>query len=203
MSKTLSEHRIGRATTCSMRVLFLMLAVLIGLAQAERAKACSCIRQTPAEGFADAEAVFSGRIAEVKPNPDSERGGFVITIEVLEAWKGVTEPIVKVSTAANSAICGYAFQVGRSYLVYASRDGGRPLRVSLCSRTQLLDEAKEDLKSLGKPSLRISSADEKAKKNAGDSGACAVAWGSGNEGTGLGALMAGLLAFLLRRRAQA
>ncbi len=179
-----------------MRVLLLLLAVLLGLAQAQQAKACSCIRQTPEEGFATADAVFSGTIAEVKPNPDSERGGFLVTIEVLEAWKGVTEPIVKVSTAANSAICGYAFQVGRSYLVYASRDGSRPLRVSLCSRTQLLDAAGEDLKSLGKPSVRISSADEKAKKSAADSGACAVAW-SGREGTGLGAAMAGLLLLAL------
>ena len=179
-------------------MLFFVLAVVFALTRAAQVEACSCIRETPAEGFARADAVFSGRIAEVKPNPDSGRGGFLVSIEVLEAWKGVTEPIVKVSTAANSAICGYAFQVGRSYLIYAVRDDGRPLRVSLCSRTQLLEEAREDLKSLGKPSLRIDDG-AKSKKGNGDSGGCTVARG-GQQSTGLSWLLAGLLGGWLLRR---
>lgn len=185
-----------------MRALLLLAAVLLGLVQADRAKACSCIRETPEEGFARAEAVFSGRIAEVAPNPDSERGGFQVTIEVFEVWKGASRPIVKVTTAASSAICGYAFQKGRSYLVYASRDGKRPLRVSLCSRTQLLEKAAEDLKSLGKPSVRMSAADTKSQKDedAGDSGACSLGWSSG-EDAGLGWLMSAVLAGLLWRGA--
>jgi hypothetical protein len=54
----------------------------------------------------------------------------------------------EVVTAVSSATCGYNFEVGKSYLVYAGTFDGK-LNVSLCSRTALIDQAGEDLQALG------------------------------------------------------
>jgi hypothetical protein len=71
-----------------------------------------------------------------------------VTFRVSKVWKGPISATLAVTTARSGASCGYEFESGRDYLVYAEgTDQG--LTVSLCSRTQRLSEADEDLAILG------------------------------------------------------
>jgi hypothetical protein len=114
------------------------------------ARACSCASDpdmTPEErdrlGTEAHDWVFVGRVEEVT-RPDSRDGGssgqaIPVTLSVYSATKGdVTNPM-EVWTASDGAMCGYHFEVGTAYKVFAYRPGeedGRPF-VSLCGPTRL------------------------------------------------------------------
>ncbi len=73
-----------------------------------------------------------------------------VTFRVSEAWKGAERETLDVETAITEASCGYPFDEGESYLVYASKgtnSGG--LEVALCGSTKPLSEADTDLAALG------------------------------------------------------
>jgi hypothetical protein len=80
-----------------------------------------------------------------------------VTLEVTTTWKGIAEKNVVVHTASDSAACGFNFEVGESYLVYAYRTGeegakDRTLATNICTRTRLAgDGAKDDIAELGPP----------------------------------------------------
>lgn len=138
---------------------------LVGLTQTSEAKACSCMKTSPAEGLSASYAVFTGKVTGVETNEDTKFGGLTIHLEVNKVWKGDVGEEVDVHTAANSAACGYSFAKGKTYLVYATRDEADPMRVSLCSRTALERDAKEDLDFLGDPKKTFddTSAQKKSK----------------------------------------
>ena len=71
-----------------------------------------------------------------------------ITFQVTRVWKGPEYRTLIVNTVRSAASCGYEFQAGQEYLVY-TRGTEDSLQASLCSRTQLLSIASEDLKALG------------------------------------------------------
>jgi hypothetical protein len=75
-----------------------------------------------------------------------------VTLKVEKWWKGGDKPEVTVSTAKHGATCGYGFQKGGKYLIYAHAPGkDKSLHVSLCSRTRTEKEAEKssDFKELG------------------------------------------------------
>jgi hypothetical protein len=105
----------------------------------------------PKDELALATAVFAGTVADVQlPGGvvQSSADPTQIILEVSQVWKGPEFTNLVVSTAQSSASCGFEFEFGRDYLVYASGDETN-LQVSLCSRTRLLDDAEEDLTELG------------------------------------------------------
>ncbi len=114
-----------------------------------RAAACSCMQQSPEDAAASADAIFEGRVVTVEAPAEGDQSTPVrVTVRVTQQWKGVTTEEVELTTAPNSAMCGYDFELDQVYLIYAyAEDGG--LGVSLCSRTQLADQADEDRTHLG------------------------------------------------------
>jgi hypothetical protein len=106
---------------------------------------------TPAEGLSSSHAVFTGEVTSIEPNRATPFGGLEVTFRVQRLWKGDAQAEIKVHTAGSSAACGYNFAKAGSYLVYAVRDDADPMRVSLCSRTTPIENAKDDLRFLGKP----------------------------------------------------
>lgn len=69
-------------------------------------------------------------------------------------WKGIKDKMVTVETGLGGGDCGYGFQEGESYLIYAYRTNGEdgkpgPLRTNICTRTRPLSKAKGDIKALG------------------------------------------------------
>lgn len=112
--------------------------------------ACSCVAPgTPQQELAQADAVFGATVTAVEAGPptalgDSRRVHFAVA----RVWKGALGAQTTVLTAASSASCGYEFQPGGEYLVYARLVEGQ-LQVSLCSRTQPAANAGADLAVLG------------------------------------------------------
>lgn len=98
------------------------------------ALACSCIPPEPVPTAVEsATRVFLGKVAQVE-----DRGTFqrVVRFDATEHFKGSPVDTIELVTAAHGAMCGYPFQAGLAYVVYAHGDEG-DLRVSSCSRTTL------------------------------------------------------------------
>jgi len=121
--------------------------LLVGLV-VRSAAACSCAPPPPPKQALEAAvAVFSGKVVEIKPG-DQPFAPKQVTFEVNRSFKGVDGGRVSVTTAADSAMCGYAFQQGKSYLVYCYGEK-KSLSTNICTRTRNIETAGEDLKELG------------------------------------------------------
>jgi hypothetical protein len=99
-----------------------LLSATVLLPLAGVAHGCSCtLGETRFCGLvADYPAIFAGRVTSIKKGG----GRLEIHFAVDEAFKGSLpkEPIVY--TPADTAACGYPFQMGEKYLVYAGTVGG-------------------------------------------------------------------------------
>jgi hypothetical protein len=140
------------------------LVVLASLALVDPApaEACSCMMPTFEAQRDQAAAIFEGRADEVRSDGDE----LVVVFHVTQSWRGVTTEQVEIRTASNAAACGYAFEVGTHYLVYAGRRDEGPLAVSLCSRTARADDASEDRQRLGSGTIPVEVADDEAEPEA-------------------------------------
>lgn len=125
------------AACCAVLALFL----------ADSALACSCAPPPPPqEALKQSAAVFTGTVLAVTDSGTNRQ----VRLRVERVWKGTKCGEVTIVTALDEAACGSSFQVGTSYLVYATRQQGK-LSTSLCSRTQPASGASEDLAALGEP----------------------------------------------------
>ncbi|HXH68884.1 MAG TPA: hypothetical protein VNI60_00915 [Pyrinomonadaceae bacterium] len=121
-------------------------------------EACSCIGSgPPCQSFWNTEVVFSGQVTEIKDTPakpasngDNEFSSMfrtkTVRLAVTESFRGIEERSVELETGLGGGDCGFAFETGQSYLIYAYRnkETGK-LGTGICTRTQLLSKATEDL----------------------------------------------------------
>lgn len=119
--------------------------------------ACSCAESgSVQENKSRSDAVFEGTAASVKPSSlflfGSPAKAVKASFQVNEVWKGQVAPFIEVLTVGSGESCGYEFQEGERYLVYATATG-KSLEVSLCSGTILTSEANEHMTLLGSGSL--------------------------------------------------
>jgi hypothetical protein len=109
------------------RILVLLLLVLVPIpVAATPAWACSCKAST---GVAEAELAFDGVVSAVADDGRAIR----VTFAVQNLVKGVAGDQVTLSTSPAEAACGYRFDEGGRYRVYA-----RAGETSLCSGNELL-----------------------------------------------------------------
>lgn len=104
------------------------------------ASACSCIpspenvpiEQQVKEAYEKSAAVFVGEVTEIIRKP----GAFSITVKfkVEKSWNKNFQKTVAVATASDGALCGFEFQIGKKYLVYAA-ENNKNLATNLCTRT--------------------------------------------------------------------
>ena len=115
----------------SVRVLMSLcvVGVVAGVAAAP-AGACTCPRLSKADYGHAAAVVFTGRAEAVTPRGSDLVARFLVQIP----YKGAVPDLVNVATASSGATCGYIFERGGLYTVFATREGGQ-LRTSLCSGT--------------------------------------------------------------------
>ncbi|WP_167568741.1 hypothetical protein [Brevibacillus migulae] len=140
-------------------VSLLLLFLLIGawsLSMPSRTYACSCVQLPDVqEALAKAEAVFAGKVIQInepKPNGQgilSSSDPVTVTFEVTQTWKGDTQKQVRVQTALDSASCGYEFTLNEAYVVYTYKNEQGVLETNICTRTNTLTAASEDLGVLG------------------------------------------------------
>jgi hypothetical protein len=123
-----------------------VMSVLAMLAFAgPRAYACACadFPASEIESWSRAEfsrrfmsgraAIFLGRVVEEgEPYPTEHGPSRVYTFEVQRYWKGAGAKRVYIHTAVFGAACGVTYEVSKTYLVIAQRDGGE-LFTSLCT----------------------------------------------------------------------
>lgn len=129
-------------------VLGLVLAAL-----GQPAAACSCAyilgQDHACVSYPNTSAVFSGRAASVSVVRGNEEAWGprhrVVRFEVLEGFSGVDGTTVDVVTGMGGGDCGFEFETGKSYFVYARRLEDGSLSTSICSRTRPLDQAAADL----------------------------------------------------------
>ena len=138
------------------RVLLTAAALFVLLASARTAEACTCGGTGgPCESFGGAAAVFVGTVVGKtdRSKPD-ERGvvawtPLVYRFSVLQPFLGVEGAEFEVSTGRGGGDCGYGFRKGETYLVYAYGGGdGKPPSTGICTRTQPVSAAAEDLEFL-------------------------------------------------------
>ena len=114
--------------------------------------ACSCMQSpAPQEAMAGSVAVFAGTVTNIQQPSgltQSSADPSLVTFEVSQVWKGPEFTNLQIQTAQSSASCGFDFEFGRDYLVYASGTEAE-LSASLCSRTTLLTNAEADVADLG------------------------------------------------------
>jgi len=136
------------------RLLFASFVMLAVLSFPRPATACSCSRTSVTDAFARADVVFTGRVVSIRlgiplePDAISTADPVLITLDVSGYWKGPVGRVMTVTTRRSEMSCGFTFQTGRDYLVYADK-GEAGLTTGLCERTSSVTKAADDLKSLG------------------------------------------------------
>lgn len=119
------------------------------------AHACSCIGLSAEQAFANADAVFEGRVVAVGPSQFAGQpcGGFcpqvLVRLRVVRTWKGADAEEVEVYTEDGGASCGTDFEAATSWLVYARDTPDERLVTGLCSGTVRVEEAGEAIQALG------------------------------------------------------
>jgi hypothetical protein len=137
-----------------MRSLALAVVVVCSLFAWNTALACRCRPPgPPKDEAAKSDAVFIAKITRVDEPGEFDRS---VELEVVSIYKGEVEKKLTLYTGRDSAGCGYEFEKGKSYIIYAQKsqrgaDGEeKVLYTNTCTRTKPLDEAKEDIEGLGK-----------------------------------------------------
>lgn len=123
-------------------------AIVVATSSARDAHACSCVvGAPPCQSFFDVSAVFVGTVRSIDQGAGaSSFARRRIILDVVEAFRGVAGQRVEVDTGAGGGDCGYPFEVGMTYLVYASvAKDTQVLTTGICTRTKPVSGAQEDL----------------------------------------------------------
>ena len=153
----------------------ILLAIPFIALLAPRLDACSCSTPgTPCHAAGIAAAAFTGTVLNMTWNPvqpfqvDGLRAGqrglsasrvadpmrpiprafYVVRIQVAEVLSGIApgQKEIEVVTGGGGGDCGYPFQAGMDYVVYAFKNAEGRLETTICSRTRPLAQAAEDLR---------------------------------------------------------
>ncbi|OJH34926.1 hypothetical protein [Cystobacter ferrugineus] len=130
----------------------LMVLVFLGpFAWTSEARACSCAREPDdrvafQKARARASTVFRGRVEDLQPvggegRPLEHR----VTFTVTETFKGKARAQRTVTTSVFGTACGYQFEKGVDYLVFAEGSESKGLSTHSCSRTRPSDRAAVEL----------------------------------------------------------
>lgn len=132
------------------------LMMLFCFAAAGEALACTCVRPKPGTlrsqvttAYQDSRAVFTGEVLEVTRNETAARNEVKIRIE--KSWKNKLAKEITIYTGLDSAGCGFPFEVGKKYLIYADFDDEeKSFNTNLCQRTKLFVGAGKELTALNR-----------------------------------------------------
>jgi Carboxypeptidase regulatory-like domain len=122
--------------------------------------ACDCgASGPPCQAFWQADAVFVGQVKAKELKARFEKGGNGEELRVLgggevrvrftitEAFRGAPGKEVDIFTSDSEPACGYEFEAGGVYIVYATEypKGSGKLHTGICSRTQKYSESSPDI----------------------------------------------------------
>ncbi len=145
------------------------------------ALACRCVvdpdqtlEQNINAHLKNAKAVFSGEVREIYPfffGQNIPGKDILVKIRVDESWKEILPEEINIVTDNSS--CGYRFEKGKSYLVFANSSDEYDLTTAKCLPNKELENATEELRILGEgkkeklvcPTISLSSQIEGLPKN--------------------------------------
>lgn len=141
---------VSRSLTCA--------ALLVVAQSAAQSQPCPCPTQdvNPAERVAwtlrTSTAVFSGMVLEISPAPiylgHAIGETVALKLQVRTTWSGhARAPEGIVVVVAPRRPCGFVYDVGRSYLVFATSYGGELVSGS-CAMSKPLEAAADDMRLL-------------------------------------------------------
>lgn len=143
-------------------ILFIsILGIGIYFGTAGTALACSCIVPGPNVSVktqvitskTQAAAIFTGKVVSIRYSDEKMNDTptkMYVKFAVERSWKGQATEFIEVETANICCICGYTFEAGKKYIVYAHSSDNTSLSVSSCSRTSEITTKSLDEKYLGK-----------------------------------------------------
>lgn len=121
------------------KTIYITLAMIaFTFAAAETSLACSCIapigkiKTQVTNAYKDSAAIFAGKVIAMDKTSDGNY--WLVKFAVQDTWKGTGTSEITIKTALESAMCGYGFEDGKEYLVYAHGTAA-DLSVVNCSRT--------------------------------------------------------------------
>jgi hypothetical protein len=126
---------------------------------AQQTFACSCMAPNPdiplkklvTDSRENATAVFSAQVISVSEAGADQTIDHQVKVKITKTYKGVVSGEIIIFTEANSAMCGYDFEAGKTYLIYAYTGQGNKLSVNNCSRTSMVNkDSKKELAILKK-----------------------------------------------------
>lgn len=130
-----------------MKKVFLLLVILLSF----NGFACSC-DQTPTvkQAWTNAEEVFTAKIISVDSSHFSSTGDkiYLFTVKVMHFFKkspyAYHEEMRTLYFSGNGGGCDFLFNLNKEYLIYVSRNQGIISSASICSRTALLSDVKQE-----------------------------------------------------------
>ena len=126
-----------------MKFPILLLAIFLF---ANIATACKCAPPpSVALSYDGATAIFIGKVQSIKEVKFQR----VVTLRVIEAFKGAKAKTVTIHTGSGGGDCGFPFVLFQSYLVYANGTAN-DLGTNICSRTKGVGKASLELSELRK-----------------------------------------------------
>ena len=152
----------------------LILAAAFPQSAVDCAALCDCLTPPdPRSALESADAVLHVRVQHVehhlllpsdtpaKPARDPNFTAWLdrydaqrhVHVRVLRVWKGEMFPDTTLFTSLGGGDCGYPFESGREYLVYAHRYPSGRLVTNICRRTRPIERAAADVAALGPATL--------------------------------------------------
>lgn len=131
------------------RTLLAIIVVFMALIAAGggEALACSCRPYESTEhAFRQADVVFVGRVANLTSFDVESQTSTRAELTVRKIWKGEGREIT-VLTAGSTAACGFPFEKGQQYLIFAY-DTGENVSTNLCSGSKNLSQAGHEIMDL-------------------------------------------------------
>ncbi len=111
----------------------------------ENAFACQCSLNPPScANFSKADAVFVGTVTKVLDDNTVGLGVRKVHFSIKQSFRGVQGTEVELRNGITS--CEMTFDKGKTYFVYAYGDATKGFGTHLCSGTQEITDATEDLK---------------------------------------------------------
>ncbi|MFW5704263.1 MAG: hypothetical protein ACOCXG_00325 [Nanoarchaeota archaeon] len=102
--------------------------------------ACSCAFQdNVTDKYNMYGEIFTGKVTSI----DKNRNEYEITIQLIDIYKGENVQVKTLHTAIESAACGYDFEEGENYLIYANEYENK-LSTDLCSGNSLVSKAENE-----------------------------------------------------------
>ena len=143
--------------------LFVIVVVLLSgliISEQKRAYACSCVAPgSYEEGLESNDWVFDGVVINKKTK--SSLFGTKSTADLVEwtfqvngSWKGEVTELMTVYSAESGVSCGYEFEVGKRYAVFARELEGI-IKVSLCSKTSIIADNSDIFTELGSYTFEV------------------------------------------------